>query len=742
MFRPGDPATTRTFPKTWVTILRAGEDGTWETDQGVMPESVLQMAHESCLPTMEGRHVEAEIMQARYKQDDLGGRISYEKTALLEGALKGAPRDLRGHWKRGEGLGDHRKDFEERMVDRIGLIIGKTPEADIDRVIAAAHPQAEPLAEWVAIGGVFGRGANECHLCGADDFVVETNGKEVRLAGDECPHPDGFPVTEWEMNVPSGKLVVANDLRSLFPLPEGDDDIESINTTLGCHQTTLAYAAVGMAHASVGNSCPSVYRIPQKAGGGYAVATGGVGRGAKRLAGICTDLWWYSMCDYDEFVRRCEKFSNLIVKKKRKGSKTPAEDPVKVALEHWSCEVVTMKPGVYRFYHDYNVDRNDYRVVYARFERVRDPDPVRDLLSSWESVEVNATAYVRAQVAKWPTLYANARHKKDAKPWSRMTEAEQHAAWQRVADHVFCTIGGGTDWHERGFPQAKVDPRIEDVPPPKFRAQFHWYPFSHPYGGLFEPKVLTPSFARVAFEVLESVISFGMHVRFGERCREVSYTRSRMLLAVERYRELLKENPGVADPDYAAWVTEPGRAEAWVGRFDLGPKVMQSHIDHQSKQVWIPEDTYAVEFDARKLGENVTGFAWHPKNPGVAGCWARKEDAQRWAPPLHKKNGLLDNEDDCGWFSNAGHSIPLYCVARVTRLGTVSHMGERLVEVTFDYGTKEMRDPSVRWGLREFLEKAALRPLTETEYQEAKPGAVAFYEAAEAVVRAKQKASA
>ena len=252
------------------------------------------------------------------------------------------------------------------------------------------------------------------------------------------------------------------------------------------------------------------------------------------------------------------------------------------------------------------------------------------------------------------------------------------------------------------------------------------------------PPALTPSFARLAFEVLESVISFGMHVRYGERCREVTYTRTRMLLAVRRYRELVKANPGVADPDYVAWVTEPGRAEKWVEAFDLGPKIMQSHIDYQAKQVWLPEGTYAVEFDARKLPENVTGFAWHPRNPGLAGCWARKQDAQRWAPPIHQPNGAL-TDDDCGWFSNAGKSIPLYCVARVTRQGTVSHVGDRLVEVTFDYGTKEMRDPAVRWGLREFQEKVALRPLTEAEYREVLSEAESFYEEAEAAIKVKQR---
>lgn len=733
MFRPNDPAIVRSTG-TKVTVQHTLPDGKCLTDIGIIRESDLQMAHPSCLPTMEGRHLDAEIMQERYKKQDKA-RIPYEKTELLEKALTDAPKDIRGHWRNGADL-DDRKDFDAQMVDRISLILSNTLEADVDRIIAAAQPDAKPLAEWITLGSMrWGRGPRECGLCGADDLLVETNGKAVRIAGDFCPYSDGFPVTEWEMNVPSGKLVVANDLRVLFPLPEGDDDIESINTTLGCHQTTLAYAAVGMAHGSVGNSCPSVYKLPK--GQGYSIGTvSGVSRGARQVTRICTDLWWYSICDKDEFDRRCQKFSDQIVKRKRKGSKVPAEDPVKVALEHWACEIVDVEPGVYRFRHDYNIDRNEYKVVFTRFERVRAPDPVKDFLSAWESVEVNAHAYVQAQVAKWPTLYADVRHKQDAKSWAQMNEKERHSSWQRVADHAMCIIGGGTDWHEKGFPQAKVDPTIKDMPCPKFRGQYHWYPFSDPYGGLFEPKVLAPSFAKMAFEVLESCISFGMNVHWGSKHREVSDTRRRMLLAVGRYRELIKASPGIADPDYVAWITDGDRAEKWVESFDLGPKITQSHLDHQASQVWLPEGTYAVEFDARKMSGNAgCGFAWHPQNPGCAGCWANKEDAQRWAPPIHKANGLLDKEDDCGWFSNAGHSIPLFVVARVTKMGTVSHMGERLVEVTFDYGTPEMQDPKVRWGLREFLEKAALRPLTEAEYQEALSGATSFYKEAEAKIK-------
>jgi len=47
-----------------------------------------------------------------------------------------------------------------------------------------------------------------------------------------------------------------------------------------------------------------------------------------------------------------------------------------------------------------------------------------------------------------------------------------------------------------------------------------------------------------------------------------------MSLAVKRYQELAEKYPDLADPDYVWWLSQDGRAEAWVERFDLGPEKM------------------------------------------------------------------------------------------------------------------------------------------------------------------------
>lgn len=398
-------------------------------------------------------------------------------------------------------------------------------------------------------------------------------------------------------------------------------------------------------------------------------------------------------------------------------------------MKDFNVEYVDVKPGVYRFRHNEHAREQEggEECIYTNFEWVRDPDPLQDFLSSYEEVDVNPNAYVQAKVARWPTLYgkvARSRHGKDKTvPWQDMTAEEQRHAWQRVADQTFCTIGGGVKWHEKGFPKAKVDPEVLDVEPPAFREQCHWYPFSKPYGGLFEPKLLTPSFAKFAFRVLESIISFGMTVRNNAHSREVRCVRERMSVAVKRYRELAKKYPNQADPEYVSWLSQKGRAEAWVENFDLGPEFTAKHREHAASQRWVPEGTYAVAFKADKLESG--HFAWNPKQ---GGCWANKSDAKRYAILAHEGS-------DCFWATNATNtSVPLYFVARVVKLGEVSHMGETLVEIAFDYGTKWMLNEKKRKALAEHGEKDAISLLTKEEYEALLPTAIEYYKEVESQV--------
>lgn len=189
--------------------------------------------------------------------------------------------------------------------------------------------------------------------------------------------------------------------------------------------------------------------------------------------------------------------------------------------------------------------------------------------------------------------------------------------------------------------------------------------------------------------------------------------------------------PDQADPEYVAWLSQEGRAEAWVKSFDLGPEFTDKHKKIAAAQRWVPEGTYAVEFDARKLEKDIFGrhhFAWHPDEPSVGGCWASKENAQRYALQQWEDNGQK-GERNCFWTCHARNtSVPLYSVARVVKLGEVSHMGETLVEIAYDYGTPWMQDASKRKALVEAGEKAGIRLLTKEEYEALLPEAKSFFE--------------
>jgi len=66
-------------------------------------------------------------------------------------------------------------------------------------------------------------------------------------------------------------------------------------------------------------------------------------------------------------------------------------------------------------------------------------------------------------------------------------------------------------------------------------------------------------------------------------------------------------------------------------------------------------------------------------------------------------------------------------VARIVKVGEVSHMGETLVELAFDYGTPWMQDPAKRKALVELKEKDGIRILSKEEYEKLLPDAIQFF---------------
>lgn len=109
----------------------------------------------------------------------------------------------------------------------------------------------------------------------------------------------------------SGKIIVENDLREFFERPPGYD----LNSVQGLINQTHWYARQGMCHGFVGNSCPTLYLSEKHGkiliGVDYDRETDEMNPtpilpddSYKELCSVITDLWWYSIMDYDEFVAR------------------------------------------------------------------------------------------------------------------------------------------------------------------------------------------------------------------------------------------------------------------------------------------------------------------------------------------------------------------------------------------------------------------------------------------------------
>lgn len=241
---------------------------------------------------------------------------------------------------------------------------------------------------------------------------------------------------EFELNVPSGSMVFSDSLPGFRIF--GDFDV---NTKDGLIRQTMAMARIGCAHGFVGNSYPGVYRIDDKtlvvANVPFNEDTGEPQNYPGEFLGtIITDLWWYSFADGDEYNRRCDA---------KKGDVTK----------------IKVLPGVYKFSHLLPLKREYGKpYVHATITWIREADPLEDYLKEFREKNFTAGQVIAHELKRWPDLYSG-----------------ENAVMQ-VANHIFCVIGGGGDWHPNGFVQYDPDMPKEtnEIPIPVFDKVFPWYP--------------------------------------------------------------------------------------------------------------------------------------------------------------------------------------------------------------------------------------------------------------------------
>lgn len=352
---------------------------------------------------------------------------------------------------------------------------------------------------------------------------------------------------EFELNVPSGKIVVANDLRPWFPIDEKWSDIM---TRDGVVEHTLTYAQVGLAHAYVQNSCPSVFRDTHRPDlytiGVHDAETWDSTIQAyvpnpepcpwgEEVASITTRLWWYSICDADEFQRRKDYY----------WLDETEDDEL--------YTIVPVRPGVYRFRHTKSFTGHGGHYWYSTFEWIREPDPVRDYIAEEKAKTRTVTEVLLQYVLTFPESFIQEKerprmpelpdfnspdweekHKEYSRKleeWAKYkpltdyywTPEEAVSLWKglsreekinSLARASYMAILDEKDWHENGFPRVAISPTTKALAEefgefPEFDGPLKcWDNISAEYCTMLRCSV-APDFVRVAKNICRNAIQYG-----------------------------------------------------------------------------------------------------------------------------------------------------------------------------------------------------------------------------------------
>ncbi|WP_159599460.1 hypothetical protein [Agromyces humi] len=245
--------------------------------------------------------------------------------------------------------------------------------------------EGEDGAKWFGLdlfGAVF-----SCELCDAYaswTVVEDSDGNPVSVAAKtECSLPEGI-TTVIELAVPSGKMIVNDDLRPLYSWSDPERGKPSYNSVAGQALAIEEMAEQGCAYGPVLNSSPSLIRTGDDQ---YIIShyDSELGPGeddnphGEALASVCTDLWAYSIADYDDWLSKLTEWlaqpdadlENSWRMKDLAAWFRSGADPKDLP---WTITVVDVTPGVYRFTHhtgEAAFDHDAWPAIFAHVERIR-----------------------------------------------------------------------------------------------------------------------------------------------------------------------------------------------------------------------------------------------------------------------------------------------------------------------------------------------------------------------------------
>ncbi len=364
-------------------------------------------------------------------------------------------------------------------------------------------------------------GAFQCSYCG--QFLKYLFDGETLSIISSCEYPGGIKNSSIELNCPSGKMVFANDLRSWFK----SHSSYNVNNDLGIVKTILAYANIGMAHGFVGNSCPGIYQIDDK---NLSISATPCEENwdtqeqryvtkykkdleketppGKLCGKISTELWWYSVVDYEDFRKRyLDSEGNLI------------------EFKHYlnnNCKILTVEPGVYQVDHylDETNKQADHPWHYATFKWLRSPEKY-SFYEKYRKMNFTIGQCYVASIINHPRFYllnykdfpASLTMEERIKKLGQLPKETLENSVRKFYEHTF--LSRHIQWHVNGWGSwQEVPENTPDFILPPLGIKYSWYyfdPTTAPICLAAEGKLkFNYSFLQAAYKMLHNILKFGI----------------------------------------------------------------------------------------------------------------------------------------------------------------------------------------------------------------------------------------
>lgn len=189
---------------------------------------------------------------------------------------------------------------------------------------------------------------------------------------------------EFELNIPTGQMVFANDLRNYFPV-HGE---HNLNTLEGIKNTTQRYAKIGLAFPFVGtHKYISLYKENFKT---YYIGTKTKNKNpvkkTRTISQIYCDLWWYSIADASLYSENGGKFNDAYT--------------------------IPCEAGVYKFT-QFNLQNSfegiDFDGLMGKIEKVRDPEKTK-IINPYFDLNLTAGQVIQYYIQNKQDVLGNCHH--------------------------------------------------------------------------------------------------------------------------------------------------------------------------------------------------------------------------------------------------------------------------------------------------------------------------------------------